>query len=158
MAYNREYYQRNRESYKVASDKWKKQNKEKFMELLNRSRAKHPETRLYHNARTRAAKLDLMFAITKADIVVPDKCPYLGCVLTHTYGKGRVWSNASIDRIDANEGYVPGNIQVISDLANRMKQDATLEQLIAFAKGVLHLHADTRTGLYPDPVDEGELV
>lgn len=145
--YRKEYYQKNKEKLNIASKRWQVQNKERFQETVNRWKEAHPEYVLWQVARQRAKRAGMEFAITKDDIVVPETCPYLGCKLTTTKGKGRVWTNASIDRIDTNEGYVPGNIQVISDLANRMKQDATEEQLLAFAKGVLHLHEPTRTGL-----------
>lgn len=102
---------------------------------------KNPEKRLVNTAKLNAKQQGVEFSITEADIVIPTHCPYLGIELTNILGEGRVFSNYSIDRIDSSKGYVPGNIQVISDLANRMKQNATVEQLITFAKGVLKVHA-----------------
>lgn len=141
--YQKEYYRKNREKSLSASKKWQVQNKERFLDTVHRWQERNPEYILWYVARQRAKRTNLEFAITKEDIVVPEVCPYIGCKLTTTKGQGRVWTNASIDRLDSTIGYVPGNIQVISDLANRMKQDATVEQLLNFAKGVLHIHGNT---------------
>lgn len=102
--------------------------------------ASHQEVRLFHASKQRAKKANMEHTISISDIVIPEYCPYLGCKITNIYRQGRVWSNASIDRIDPYKGYIPGNIRVVSDLANKMKQNATEPQLIAFAKGVLKLH------------------
>lgn len=38
-------------------------------------------------------------------------------------------SSATIDRLNPNLGYIKGNIAVISNLANRIKSNATAEQI-----------------------------
>lgn len=43
----------------------------------------------------------------------------------------------SLDRIIPEKGYVKGNVQVISQLANAMKWDSTPEERLAFAKWIL---------------------
>ena len=60
-----------------------------------------------------------------------NRCPVLGYVLTR--GEPR-YDSPSLDRIVNTEGYVPGNIQIVSDLANKMKQNATPQELRRFCK------------------------
>ena len=60
--------------------------------------------------------------------------------LTTIHGNGKLDTNASIDRIDSTKGYIPNNIEVISLLANRMKNSATIEQLKTFAKNIDKLY------------------
>ena len=98
------------------------------------------EYRLLHSCKGNAKRSGLDFNLSVEDIVIPEFCMYLGCRITNTPNQGRVWSNASIDRIDSTKGYIKGNIQVISDLANKMKSNATKDQLITFAKGILNIY------------------
>lgn len=46
---------------------------------------------------------------------------------------GDLDTSPSLDRIDPTRGYVRGNIQIISNLANRMKNNAKDEQLLRFS-------------------------
>jgi len=45
----------------------------------------------------------------------------------------------SLDRIDSRKGYTKDNIQVISNKANILKNDATLSELKMFAKWIQSL-------------------
>ncbi len=100
--------------------------------------------RLWTSSNSNAKTKGLNFSIKITDIKLPVCCKYLGVRLNYNRtaerGRLRTWDAPSIDRIDPTRGYVPGNIQVISDLANRMKQNATVEQLLAFAEGILRVH------------------
>ena len=63
-----------------------------------------------------------------------NKCPVFG--FEFSVGEPRI-NSPSLDRINNNKGYTPDNIQIISDLANKMKQNANDEQLTKFAQWIL---------------------
>ena len=104
----------------------------------------NPRNRLYASSRLNSRRKGIEHSIKLKDIPLPETCKYLGIKIDYRRaserGRLRSWDAPSIDRIDPTRGYVPGNIQVLSDLANRMKSDATVEQLVAFAQGVLAAH------------------
>lgn len=114
---------------------------EKEREYAERYAEKHPDRRLWQVAKQRARKYGIEFNIEVSDIFVPMYCPVFGFKLvTGTGHSGRQGGNTnspSLDRIDPTKGYVKGNIQVISHLANSMKHQATAEQLQQFAKWIL---------------------
>lgn len=76
------------------------------------------------------------FSMATDDLPYLTHCPIIGVELTFTQHEGRQKSNASIHRIDSNKGYVKGNVMVVCDLANRMMQDATDEELLSFSDGI----------------------
>lgn len=100
----------------------------------------NPEKYIYKQAKHRAKVnyKDMEFTIKVSDIVIPKQCPYLGVELSF-FKEGN--QAPSLDRIDSSKGYTKDNIQVISRLANTMKNNATKEQLIAFAKGVIAMNS-----------------
>lgn len=107
-------------------------------------RERNPEQMLLSAARSRAKKKNIPFSLTVKDIVIPEVCPVLGIPLVRHFDQhGGLDDSPSIDRIIPELGYVEGNIQVISRLANNMKSNASPEQLLLFAKWILedsHAH------------------
>lgn len=97
-------------------------------------------------AKRRAKIYGLECSITEKDIVVPTHCPILKIPLNNRSTKEQPRQDvASLDRIDSTKGYIPGNIEVISWLANTMKSNASPELLVAFAKTILERY-DTDSG------------
>lgn len=58
-------------------------------------------------------------------------CPILGIKME--FAKGDRSNSPSIDRIIPSKGYIKGNVVWISDRANRIKQDATSEEIMKVA-------------------------
>lgn len=87
--------------------------------------------KLLELARERAKRKGVEFLITADDLYDPVFCPLLPhLVLDYgKRGKGSAANSPSIDRIDPTKGYVPGNVWIISARANRLKSDATLQEL-----------------------------
>ena len=67
-------------------------------------------------------------------------CPIFNCKIYYNHkGRGSYHINqAHLDRIDPSKGYIQGNVCWISGRANRIKYDATIEELeniLAYLKG-----------------------
>ncbi|NBS70476.1 hypothetical protein EBT31_16415 [bacterium] len=94
---------------------------------------------IYYSAKKRKVPVGFESAIEFASYVksiAPDKCPVFGKKFVEQ-GNGFGRFSPSIDKIDPRKGYVRGNVQVISVLANCMKRDANRKELQQFAKWVL---------------------
>jgi hypothetical protein len=110
---------------------------------LRRRRHQMPARPLWERARKRAKDRGLPFNLTKDSIVVPRTCPALG--LPIQLRRRRSACSPSLDRIVPKLGYVPGNIRVISDRANRLKGGRTLNELRHLAEnGPLDLREEYR--------------
>jgi hypothetical protein len=75
------------------------------------------------------------FSISVDDVPFRSHCPMLGCefllmgsegsrALNGSVGRHR-WNSASLDQIVAGAGYPPGNVVLVSDLANCIMADCT---------------------------------
>lgn len=85
---------------------------------------------MHRAARLRARLAGVPFEIEIADIQIPAKCPVLDVALVLNRGRrGPRDSSPTLDRIVPSLGYVRGNIIVVSWRANRLKSDATMDEL-----------------------------
>ena len=104
------------------SEQWLEDRKKDY----DRNRLKH----LVRSARARAKEFDLPFDISHEDLVIPEICPVLGIPILLNCGDARRNPNApSIDKVIPSRGYVKGNVVVVSWRANKLKSDATIEEL-----------------------------
>ena len=79
----------------------------------------------------RAKKKNLPFNLTYEYIksLVVEKCPILGLDLVYK-ASGKHDNTASLDKIVPCKGYVQGNVMILSWKANRIKTNATPEELM----------------------------
>lgn len=128
---NRQWAAKNRkenpEREKANQKRYREANSEARVRATREWAHKHPGVYLFHNAKARAKKHGVPFSITMADIVIPEFCPVLGIKIEASIRGRRGFHPASpsIDRIVPEFGYVPSNIMVISNLANRLKTNET---------------------------------
>lgn len=114
---------------KVKEDPEKhEQFKAKIASWQRSQRKKKPENYMLVRAKSRAKQKGLAFNLTLDDFEVPKNCPIFKKPLVVGSGGVTDWS-PELDRIIPSKGYVRGNVIVISRRANRIKNDATVEEL-----------------------------
>lgn len=122
---------------KYQDPEWRKMTNARAREYHSRY-MKNPETfikRKLNRVKESAKRRGLEFSLTKEDIILPQVCPILGIKLI--IGEGRCDGTPALDRIDNSVGYIPGNVRIISNKANRCKADLTiqdLEQMVRYMK------------------------
>ena len=95
------------------------------------------------NAKMKKAQMTgIPFKLRFEDMYWPEYCPVLGIELNY-YRKGRmIDSSPSFDRMDPNQGYTPENTRIISNRANRIKNDGSAEEhrkIAAYIDGSIYL-------------------
>ena len=94
--------------------------------------AKNPLNSLFRMAKCRAKRKGYEFAISKTDLVIPEKCPCCdGAIAVRSGARktGPAPQSPSIDRIDSRFGYVPGNVAIICWRCNELKRNASVDEL-----------------------------
>lgn len=113
-------------------------NKQKYLE--NSQNHAWKLTRMLKASKTRAVSKGLEHTLTFEELVslypVDNQCPILGLTLSWGMPKS---NSPSLDRIDSSKGYTVDNCQIISNRANTIKHDATVEELellVNYLKGL----------------------
>ena len=140
--YRKKYYVENKEKEKDRNIQYRKDHKIEMNEYCRKYYKEHKheniEMYMFKRAKERAKRQNLEFDISEADIIIPEKCPYLGIPLQ--LGEGHHIPNSpSLDRIDIKKGYVKGNILVVSNRANAIKRDATLDELLLIVENLKNI-------------------
>lgn len=94
---------------------------------------------MFTKARRRAREKGIPFGLTFAEFgktVIPEKCPVLGIPMFPQNDKTQDGS-PTLDRIVPSLGYTDGNVWIISAKANRIKSDATPEEIALVGLAVL---------------------
>lgn len=105
--------------------------------------------KMFANARERAKAKNLPFNIDREYIrsIIPSHCPIFGIPLEWSCLRGdrgtALPNSPSLDRIDPSKGYVRGNVWIISNRANAIKNDASHEELKLVTNAVGRAIADS---------------
>ena len=130
--YRKHYYSRRR-----------KEDPEYSRQMQQKWRDKNPKRYMWTHTRCRARAEGIPFSITEDDFDIPEYCPIFPHLkLEFSNGrKSRPDNIPTLDKIIPALGYVPGNVAVISMRANRLKSDASVEELQAILDWI---HARTQ--------------
>lgn len=92
------------------------------------------DKKILNRLKVRATNRGMDFNLELEDIIIPEICPVLGIPIKENKGRpGAYKDSISVDRVDNSKGYIKGNIQILSQLANQMKGAASIEELQKFA-------------------------
>ncbi len=104
-------------------------------DLFNKRYRVNPIPQLISGFRNRAKKQNVPFNLTVDDMKdliknAADICPALGVKMeiAKLYANDSNYS-PSFDRIDPKKGYTKNNIVIVSNRANRIKSDATVDEI-----------------------------
>jgi hypothetical protein len=127
--YKKMQYNSDPEAAKQKHYQWTQLNKEHIKEYSNKRKEADEIKNTFNEIKQRARKKNIQFDITIEYLrsIWTNDCPILG--ISMQFNKGRQENSFSVDRIDNTQGYINGNIIVISWRANRIKRDATIEEL-----------------------------
>lgn len=128
-AMNRRAYEKTREQRLAYQKAWYLNNRERNLARQTNKRRNTPQFAMVASAKKRAKERGLAFDLDAHALTIPEKCPVLGIPIF--VGLGKLTDNSpTIDRIDNKGGYTKDNILVCSYRANRIKSDATCDELI----------------------------
>jgi len=123
-----------RNNYQTYCKKCKREYKQDYLNKFRSTeegRKKLSIDNLFNNAKMRAKEKKLEINIDKEFIKnnLKEFCPVLGIKYEFASGKQSSPNSPSLDRIDNSKGYIKKNVRIISLRANKLKNDATKEEI-----------------------------
>ena len=89
----------------------------------------------FRDKKRNAIERGIEFTLVFGNLTWPEYCPALGIKINYST-TGRLDNNITFDRINPTKGYTPENTRLISWRANRIKNDATSDELYKIFKYV----------------------
>lgn len=132
----KKYKEEHREESRQRANEYYWANKEEVLEKQRVIRNTTPQKHMLIAAKKRAKDSGMDFDLKVEDLFVPQICPILGIPLS-TGNLTKEKQSPSLDRLDNSKGYTKENSWVISSLSNTMKNDASFEELVLFAKWIV---------------------
>lgn len=114
----------------------KEQTRKKWVERIKEERPVWKWARVTAaSLKKKSLKLGLPYDLSRdiLEQLAIDTCPVLGIPLCYTHAQIQD-DSPSVDRFYPARGYVQGNVFIISAKANRIKNDASLEELLRVAE------------------------
>ena len=159
--YSKKYYQSNKEHCRKINKEYRKKHKVRLQKLNSKTNKKawadfnspfwFSRRCSVIKARARAKELDFNLDSEYLKSIFPKnkKCPALGIPfkVLDRYAKGKeLQQKVSLDRIDSSKGYIKGNVQWVSLLANVIMSNATPDQVIQVGQYFKKVTEDLNNG------------
>lgn len=125
-AYHKEWNKNHPEKARARSKQWAENNRERSRAKAKQWAIDNPEKAMLQSATKHAKEKGFEFSIGIKDILIPDACPIFGFPLSRSLSGHQSDNSPSLDRIDSEQGYVPGNVWVISWKANSIKKNSSV--------------------------------
>lgn len=151
MSDKKQYYQQNKEKFAERNRARYSQKKDEIKAHLSeyyktkKGRIGVMFNSLKQNAKQRGIEVGVSLEYVRS--IATDSCPVFGIDfnwLDWGTKNGKALDNSpSLDRIDPTKGYIENNVIWISTKANRIKNNATIEEIVAVAKWLKNLDRNT---------------
>lgn len=128
--YDKVQYHKNPKRKSERHNEWAQNNTEHLKTYRAKRKQQNPLQYVLHSIKKRAKEKGFEFNLTIQDLrdIWTEICPVFGVKMEfHTPNKQN--NSYSVDRIDSMKEYTKDNICIISWRANRLKCDASLEEL-----------------------------
>jgi len=138
--WHKEHAEHCKKVHKVATKRWRENNKKRCYENAKRYDAEHKTERAY-SAYKRVAKLkqrEFSLSLEEFKVFIFNSCYYCGALPNPKNG---------IDRVDNNKGYVQGNMVSCCGTCNRLKLHLNVEYFILQCNKIANLHFRNLTNI-----------